>query len=1241
MFRTLASLAVALFILAACGAHSTVDAAPDAPPACSDATASLTADYRYVVGSADFSDANHDAESGSTFRWLVDSSTVASGQVAEELLLNFDGSASGANGENAAAASGVSYTAGHFGQALALAESGSLYYARADTLPLSEGTWELWLAPRADGNDPVYADPDRWQVLLYYEAPDGDNLFIVQDNDSGVLYAGGTVNGEWESAYSSAATTRGWRAGQWHHVAFTFSATGNFMRFYVDGALVADTNEGHYWPPSTSGGRFAVGGTLWATAAHYWLDEVRLSGRVADANEIAARAQRTNAAGPNEVWLPTKDLAGGSALAYEFTPRANGENGASCTSPTLPYPGIPITNPQPPSTLLPPGSTSVHLAVTTSEATACAWAVGQRVSYEQMSPFDPAPVTPQQIHTTTVTGLNPDPAAVNDVYVRCAAHPDYLLHLQYRSLSVANPRFPRTGNLWGAWNFLDKGLDAMKRIDLWLGADALSSDQMRDLRGLNPDALILTSVNAVENNDLSEPRCNGCQGAACDAWFLKDVNGNKIEVWPGSYRINLTLPQLAEYQACYAYMTVLDKGLMPDGVFFDNVMTTQSWLTHDIYGTPIQIDANGDGIADDPDALDAAWKAGVFHEIRTFRGLIPYAIVSNHSTDIYEPEVADLFNGISIGFATANVIEGEDTFADVFTRYRDWLRLAVPPRVTMVESSPIDQIAYGYDYDPLSKIPPSTLEFARTYYPWMRFGLALTLMDDGYFAHEFGDTWHGNDWWYDELDFDLGYPLAAASRVPVAGFDPGLNQIENPGFEQLIGQPWHLWADTGSGCAATLTRDTAAAAPEGSAAARVDVTASCGDNWRIELAQYNRSLVQGTNYDVTFWARSNVTRVVEVSSQKGSPDWDGYGLSQTVDIGPTWKEYTVTFEANTTASDARIQLFLGDASGTIWLDNVRLTLHPPDVYRRDYENGIVLLNGTRSEQTITLGPGFRRLTGQQAPRYETILDDADQAFSVISGNWTQASYDSGEWQASGPFYHNWGSGLRELSGAAGQAKWSLPIRAADTYTLTAWWPAAPAASAWNAAATFEIVAAGQVIASATFDQRSGGDQWHQIGTVVLAPADAAYVRLTCAGAPCVADALHLSSLARYNDGSPAESVTLAPMDGVILGRAPAVEPQIYLPVISGRQAQLNWTVSGVNCRYDVYRGATPYFAAGADTVIAGNLPAGTTTFTDSASHVGNTEVEDYYLVRATGCDGHTTADSGRVGFVDFALVPGQ
>ena len=126
----------------------------------------------------------------------------------------------------------------------------------------------------------------------------------------------------------------------------------------------------------------------------------------------------------------------------------------------------------------------------------------------------------------------------------------------------------------------------------------------------------------------------------------------------------------------------------------------------------------------------------------------------------------------------------------------------------MFESSPIDQLAYGYDYQPWDKVPPETEELGRTFFPWMRFGLAVTLMRDGYFAHEWGDTWHGNDWWYDELDFDLGYPLGAPQLVDLGGGSRP-DQIVNGSFEAPIEAPWSFWVDTGSGAAATLGRDTA------------------------------------------------------------------------------------------------------------------------------------------------------------------------------------------------------------------------------------------------------------------------------------------------------------------------------------------------------------------------------------------------------------------------------------------------
>lgn len=797
---------------------------------------------------------------------------------------------------------------------------------------------------------------------------------------------------------------------------------------------------------------------------------------------------------------------------------------------------IPITNPQPPSTLLPPGTTTLSLSVQSNENTACAFSMGTAKPYDEMTPFDQGAGT--MVHQTTLSNLDPDPNVVNNIYVRCDSQPDYLLQLKYRSLSQVNPSYPRTGNLWGWWDLHAKGLPYMARIDLWLAAAGATTDEIRELRHLNPDIRILTNINAVDNANLP------------DDYYLKDVNGNRLEVWPNSYRLNLTKPYVAEYQARYAYQRMLDKDLMFDGVFFDNVFTTQSWYKYDIHGNRFLVDADENGVEDDPDALDAAWKAGVFHELETFRALMPHAIMSGHGMNIDEPGLAEIFNGISIGFGTANVLEGEMIFADLWDKYNAWHELARQPHVTMIESSPPDQIAYGYDYSPWDKIPPSTLEFARTYYPYVRFGLALTLMNDGYFAHEFGDTWHGNDWWYDELDFDLGYPLGPAERVDV-GVPAGENKIVNGGFEADISDPWRFGVNEAEGNIATLSRDTTDK-DAGAASARIDVAATSGVAWHIHLSQYNRSLEQGVTYDVSFWAKSDTQRTISLGAQKGSPDWRNYGLQRRVLVDTEWKKYTVSFKANETTDEARILFQVGETTGTVWLDDVRLTVRPPDVYQRKFTNGLVLLNGSQEQQEITVGPGYQRLQGQQAPRYETILDDREATFST-TGTWTSVKYDSGEWTAAGPFYHCWQENCHERSGSEGEARWDLEIQAADTYTITTWWPAAPQADTWNQNVTYEVVVGEQVVASETFDQRSGGDEWHFVAEVPLSPDNINYVRMHCQGeAPCLADALHLRSRARYNDGSSAEKVTLQPLDGIILARfkGPDVSlPLIFLPLI--------------------------------------------------------------------------------------------
>jgi len=1063
--------------------------------ACETVCVSPSTDYRYLVASV------ADGTPLGEYRWIRNGVVIGVGRSNQTFLMRGGDPLTSVEGVAPLMASRVVIVEGRWGKAFYVEPGGQLAYPRENVLPLEEGAIEMWIATREDGESAAYRKDN---VLLRYSAPNGEYLQIAQSGKDGTLYAGGSSRGQWQSAYGGRASMWSWRAGTWHHIAATYSSAENSMRFYVDGVKTADTNERHYWSPAANGERFTLGN------AEYLIDEIRITSRALSEEEIRMSASRTAAPGHGEAWLEVSMLAPGDSVVFEQGERR---------SEAFLYQGVPISNPQPPSTLLPPGTSEIVLTVETPVPTACVWAVNQNPGYGEMNPFESE--ASGRVHRARVTGLSPDPNVVNEVFVRCASAPDYALRLIYRSLKRVNPQFPRIGNLWGSGNLLRKGHAYAARVDGYFGAE-MSPEDIAKLRERNPEILILTSINTVENRGLPED------------YYLHDTKGRRIEVWPGTYRLNLTKPYVAEYQARFAYQKMLDSNLMYDGCFFDNFFTSQSWLKADIHGVPVELDANEDGKPDDPAWLDREWRNGVFYELSLWRKLMPHALATGHLPRPVPPEVGEIFNGSGILFVSTNVIDGKESFSNLWDAYQRWWELGREPVITAIESSPPNQIAYGYGYNILAEVPAPTQEFARTFYRYMRFGLATALMNDGYFWHDFGDILHGIDWWYDEYDFKLGYPLGPA-ELALPSPASAVNGMANPSFEEPLSGTWALSVSGAAGAVAKVARDADAA--EGQYSARIDIlSAGEGVDWHVDFNQRDRALKKGVSYDLSFWAKADTPREIRLSSQKGAPDWRNYGLSKTVFIGTEWRRYQVTFEANETAIDSRIQFFLGAKTGTVWIDGVSLTESPPQVYRRLFTKGAVLLNGTAKRVTVPLPQGYRRFVGEQAPRYQYIVDDDSPSFRA-TGDWKETAFDTGLWKSRGPFYHHWGKGCHKLVAGEGAAEWELDIPEDGTYTIEAWWASPPEQGEWTRRAVFEVVADGKVIASASLDQTLPGDRWYKVAEVPLAAAAKPYVRVHREdGRTIIADALHVYSAARYNDGSPAREITLDAFDGILLKR---------------------------------------------------------------------------------------------------------
>ncbi len=394
---------------------------------------------------------------------------------------------------------------------------------------VSEGTIEMWIAPRFNGNDPVFSTPSH--SIFTYHAANGDSFVIAEDSahQGRIIYTGATVNGQWESAYSSPGDISGWKAGEWHHIAATFSATANHIRFYLDGAKIADNNEGHFYALSAGNGSIQFGSTA------FTVDELRISNVALSDAAVAYDAARSAPFADNETMLPLAGLSPGQ-LTYSV---------GGCGTAAYNYTGIPISNFSPPSGLLPAGSAGATLAFNTIQATTCRYSLGTALDYTAMQALDTGPAT--VAHKAAVNGLSTDPRVLNRVYVRCAVSPDYLWSATYRVVAAPAGSFPRIGNIWLGEYVYANAPNIAKKTQLFLGATISAADAAA-LRTLNPNVLIVPSIQVDDAFDFTLP----------ESYYLHDKHGNRISDWcgPVAYIYNMTRPEVAAYVAQQAYQVL-------------------------------------------------------------------------------------------------------------------------------------------------------------------------------------------------------------------------------------------------------------------------------------------------------------------------------------------------------------------------------------------------------------------------------------------------------------------------------------------------------------------------------------------------------------------------------------------------------------------------------------------------------------------------------------------------------------
>lgn len=240
-------------------------------------------------------------------------------------------------------------------------------------------------------------------------------------------------------------------------------------------------------------------------------------------------------------------------------------------------------------------------------------------------------------------------------------------------------------------------------------------------------------------------------------WYCRLADGRySIPFWGGHF-MNPSARDFAwpKYAVEFTGSFYLSSGLY-DGVFLDCLSDGEiGW---------VKADLNGDGLLDGSD--DSLWRRGQDLGLSLFRSRYPAAMVGGNAGNPWSagcPYFAHV-NVVLQENALGNEL-GTPTFDYVWQGYRTSLdKMQGPVKYYLIA---VD-VRLDRSQAAAQELQSLTADDLRR----MRFGLGITLLDEGYFAFDRGDCLHGQLWWFDEYDADLGDALGSYQKDV---YGPGLH----------------------------------------------------------------------------------------------------------------------------------------------------------------------------------------------------------------------------------------------------------------------------------------------------------------------------------------------------------------------------------------------------------------------------------------------------------------------------------
>lgn len=222
-------------------------------------------------------------------------------------------------------------------------------------------------------------------------------------------------------------------------------------------------------------------------------------------------------------------------------------------------------------------------------------------------------------------------------------------------------------------------------------------------------------------------------------------------------------------------------------------------------------------------------------------------------------------------------------------------------------------------------------------------------------------------------------------------------------FESTLA-PWHCHDEKDARASAGVE---AVEGAHGKQAAKIVVHNPGQSNHVQFTCNFDSSvLVPGGVYRLSFIAKADSPRPFSIHIIHANKPWGSVGLSKRLQMQPTWREYDLLFRAKQPKQDkVKVDFFLGEAAGTVWIDDVRLAraeARPPapDGPKLEGKTWELSFSKTGAIQRFTHKPSGQRLVGGLGTpaAYELTLLRGGEAETITDLDAQKAS-SSGDEQA--------------------------------------------------------------------------------------------------------------------------------------------------------------------------------------------------------------------------------------------------